>query len=110
MLEVALREVEQASVSPRHLEHVFALLALVLDPELLEAAHWALQGDDVALRGTALEYLDNVLPAPMREKLWPHLGAASRPSPSGRTPAAVRDQLLRSRASLSAEPAPPERP
>ncbi|WP_437606918.1 hypothetical protein WMF20_39275 [Sorangium sp. So ce834] len=59
----------------RSLEHVFRVLSLCLEREPLEIAYRALHADDAHLRGTALEYLENVLPAPIRESLWPYLGA-----------------------------------
>jgi len=46
------------------------------------------------LRGTALEYLQNVLPAAVWGSLGPWLG--SRPAATGRTLDEVRDDLLRS--------------
>jgi hypothetical protein len=77
------------------------LLGLVLDPEPLEIARRALHATDRALRGTALEYLDNVLPPSVREKLWPHLASGRHPVPSGRSPDEVHDDLLRSTSSLT---------
>jgi AAA family ATP:ADP antiporter len=61
-----------------NLEYVFTLLALVLDREPMRMASWALRGNDAALKGTALEYLANVVPADLRLLLWPHVGAAPR--------------------------------
>lgn len=100
ILETVAREAAHASESPRHLEHCFTLLALVLDRGPLEIAHRALQSSATGLRGTALEYLDNVLPGPVRDRLWPHLGGASRPAQSGRSAEQIRDDLLRSTASV----------
>jgi hypothetical protein len=60
------------------LDHVFTLLSLVLEPEPLQIAAWALRGPDAALKGTALEYLENVLPGDVRAALWPHVGVAPR--------------------------------
>lgn len=99
VLDAALREAGQATDSGRQLDHVFTLLALVLDREPLETALRALRTGDDGLRGTALEYLDNVLPVSLREKLWARLGAAAPPAPSGRSAAEIRDELLRSTAS-----------
>lgn len=111
VLEATLREADHAADSGRHLEHVFTLLALVLDREPLEIALRALRAGDETLRGTALEYLDNVLPGLVREKLWPHLGGAQRPARSGRSPDEIRDDLLRSTASLApGRPTLPTRP
>jgi ATP:ADP antiporter, AAA family len=55
------------------LGHVFTLLALVLPAESLQAAFRALHSDDDTIRGTALEYLDGVLPPTIRARLWPSL-------------------------------------
>jgi hypothetical protein len=96
ILEIAAREARHASRSPRHLDHVFDVLSLVLDRRPLEIALKAVRGSDAALRGTALEYLDNVLPLPVRERLWPSLGPPERPTPTGRSPEQIRDDLLRS--------------
>jgi ATP:ADP antiporter, AAA family len=53
----------------RGLAHVFTLLALVVEREPLQIAHRALLGGDTSLRGTALEYLENVLPEDIRRDL-----------------------------------------
>jgi hypothetical protein len=100
MLEMAAREVSRAGESARQLDHVFTLLSLALDRGAIEFARRALRSGDEALRGTALEYLDNVLPTTVREPLWPHLGAPAQAPRSGRTPDELRDELLRSTASL----------
>ena len=57
----------------RSLAHVFTLLALVLPAEPLLIAFRGLQTDNQHLRGTALEYLEGVLPPPIRASLWPYL-------------------------------------
>ena len=57
----------------RSLAHVFTLLSLVLPPEPLRIAFRGLHTDDQNLRGTALEYLEGVLPPAIRERLWPFL-------------------------------------
>jgi ATP:ADP antiporter, AAA family len=55
------------------LAHVFTLLSLVMHPEPLKIAFRSLQSDDEYLQGTALEYLDSVLPPAIRRRLWPFL-------------------------------------
>jgi len=55
------------------LAHVFTLLSLVLPREPLRVAFRSLQSDDRQLRGTALEYLEGVLPPAIRQNLWPFL-------------------------------------
>src|SRR5262249_50419528 len=83
---------------PRRLEHVFALLSLVLEGEPLKIALWAVRGEEVALRGTALEYLENVLPEPGREPPGPRLGVARTGAPSARP---VRELIADLRASAT---------
>ena len=55
-------------------EHVFTLLSLTFDRDALLLSRQALSSNDRNLRGTALEYLENVLPEKVKVKLWPHLG------------------------------------
>ena len=59
-------------------EHVFTLLSLTFDRDALLLSRQALASSDRNLRGTALEYLENVLPEKVRTKLWPHLGEGTR--------------------------------
>ncbi len=58
----------------RTFRHVFTLLGLALEPEVMQLAMLSLFSGDPRLRGTALEYLDNTLPSPVRDALWPFLG------------------------------------
>jgi hypothetical protein len=51
------------------LELVFRILSLALDPEPLNLAQRAFRSADPQLRGTALEYLETVLPADIVEAL-----------------------------------------
>jgi hypothetical protein len=94
--EAVLRELERTDGGERELEHVFALLALALEREPVQLALRALKGSNDELRGTALEYLENVLPDALRQRLGPLLGEGPLPAPS-RPKAEVRDELLRSR-------------
>ena len=59
------------------LEHTFRLLTLVLEPEPVHAAFHGFQVDDEKMRSFALEYLEQVLPADIRDKLWPFIGDIS---------------------------------
>jgi len=93
---VARREIEgMGAGGGSRLEHVFAILSLALEREPIEIALRALRGRDPTLRGTALEYLDHVLPPGIREALGPRLGLAAAP-PARRPVDDVRDELLRS--------------
>ncbi|MEO5618386.1 MAG: hypothetical protein ABIS67_11485 [Candidatus Eisenbacteria bacterium] len=59
--------------SDRSFALVFTLLAMALPPEPVRLAHRGLLSADPGLRGTALEYLESVLPARVRDGLWPYL-------------------------------------
>lgn len=72
-LQAAARELE--TDPSRAYEIVFMLLSLALETEPLELAQRALGSGDPKQRGTALEYLEQVLPEPIRSGLWPHLQA-----------------------------------
>jgi len=74
----------------RTLEHVFRLLSLVLPREPLRIAFRGLHAGDQNLRGIALEYLESVLPAAIREPLWPYLDD-HRPA---QRPARPADEIL----------------
>jgi hypothetical protein len=77
------------------LEHIFTLLSLSLDPAVLLLCLRAVFSDDAQLRGTALEYLENVLPTGFRRRLWPYLGARAL-SRAPRPQKQVLDELLKS--------------
>jgi hypothetical protein len=69
------------------LAHVFTLLALVLPTEPMRIAFHGLHATDQNLRGTALDYLDSVVPPAIKKPLWPFLedrrptaNRAARPS------------------------------
>lgn len=85
----------------RGLAHVFTVLGLVLEREPLSIAYRALRSEEAALRGTAFEYLEVVLPPRVREVLVPLLGDV-KPSPRSRDRGSkeLADELLRSNASI----------
>ena len=74
------------------LAHVFRLLSVVLPPEPLRIAYRGLHTDDDVLRGTALEYLDTVLPTRVKEALWPYIDGdgGRRAGPVDRSEALTR--------------------
>jgi hypothetical protein len=105
---VLLDSGSQASLKriDRSLEHVFTLLGLAGEREVMASTLAALFGSDPYLRGTALEYLDVTLPPELARALRPRLDparAAQRPRPAER-PRAKRaemaDELLRSTSNL----------
>ena len=61
------------------LAHVFTLLSLVLPRQPLNIAFRSLTTGDRQLQGTALEYLENVLPAAVKQALWPYLMPSQTP-------------------------------
>jgi hypothetical protein len=85
----------------RSLEHIFTLLSLVFPPETLRLAFHGLHTDDAHLRGTAIEYLETVLPEQIWARLWPFLSDGAEPSARRRRSSgeAVQD-LLASRDSI----------
>jgi AAA family ATP:ADP antiporter len=85
----------------RSLEHVFRLLALMLDGPSLHIAFVALHESDQRLRGTALEYLETVLPEEVRDAVWPFLGEA-RPMRPSRAPLEILADLRRASESVAA--------
>lgn len=84
----------------RGLEHVFTLLSLVLPKEPLRISFRALHTDDEMLRGTALEYLESILPPPVRERLWPLLEDKRPTDRAPRSHEEVLAELLQSHASI----------
>jgi hypothetical protein len=86
----------------RSLEHVFTLLALMFEPEPLRIAYRGLHANDLHLRGTALEYLESILPTTVRDLLWPLLeDTSARPPGPARSRQEVLDDLLRSNRSIA---------
>ncbi len=100
---LALAELERGPLTQAAIDHVFALLALCTTAGSLELVRQGLKTDDRKLRGTALEYLESLLPEPVRAPLVQAL--AQRPEPRAtevRSEAQLLDELKRSfRADLS---------
>ena len=124
VLEAASREAERLTsersleLGERELDGLIAMLSLVLDREPLGLAHRALYSTDPSLRGTALEYLENVLPEKLRSSSMSLFSRARRqgvehadvppPSLGRRKRGELVAELLRSRKIL-VEELPPER-
>jgi hypothetical protein len=73
------------------LAHVFTLLSLVLPTAPLQISYRGLHTDDPKLRGTALEYLEGVLPQDLSQRLWPFLGRDQQPAARD---VRARDEIL----------------
>lgn len=82
------------------LSHLFTLLSLVLPREPLQIAFRSLATDDQNLRGTALEYLEGVLPARIRDRIWPFLEDSRPASRRTRPREQILADLLRSNESI----------
>jgi len=100
---LALAEVERGPLSQEASDHVFALLSLCTTRGSLELVRQGLKTEDRKLRGTALEYLESLLPEAVRAPLVQAL--AQRPEPRAgelRSETQLLDELKRSiRADLS---------
>jgi AAA family ATP:ADP antiporter len=81
------------------LAHVFTLLSLVLPTDPLKIAYRGLHTDDPRLRGTAVEYLEGVLPPDIRDRLRPFLAEGAVAGPARARDEIVAD-LLRSNQSI----------
>jgi len=112
VFDAALREARRsrpllehdASTAADHrlLELVFRILSLTFDPEPLKLAQRAFRSDDPQLRGTALEYLETVLPADVLQELRPVFGARfAAPSSRRRTAKELESEMLASSAAMS---------
>ena len=82
------------------LAHVFTLLTLVLPTAPLQIAYRGLHTDDPKLRGTALEYLEGVLPQDISQRLAPFIGTPTQASRDGRAREEILADLLRSNESI----------
>lgn len=97
-----LSEEQRPSATERGVERLVALLSVVLEREPLRLAHRALYGPDEALRGTALEYLENVLPEEIRVSAM-NVFSRARQSGPGRLEPAPPSLRRRERRELVAE-------
>ena len=98
--EAVERELTGASDDGVVREHVFNLLSLVLEREPVHIAALAFDSGDMYLRGTALEYLETVLPSGIFAALVPRLSAVPEPVSHKRGAAMVRAQLLEAGATI----------
>ncbi len=98
--ELVYRVLEQRSATA--LDHVFTLLGLALPSEPLRICLRTLGTDDRVLRGTALEYLESVLPPRIREWLWPFLELDGSAAAISRSPRDLVAELKLSHPSILA--------
>lgn len=96
MFDAVLRE--RAS---RALAHVFTMLALVMPRRPLQLAFRGLHVADTQVRGTALEYLETVLPETIRTALWGFLEDTRTGASRRRSRDAIVQDLLASDATIA---------
>jgi hypothetical protein len=101
VLDIAERELTRDDDDRVVSEHVFNLLALALEREPLRIAALAFDSGDMYLRGTALEYLETVLPPRLFSALVPRLPAAVSPAAQRRGVATLRAELLGAAATIT---------
>ena len=85
----------------RSLEHVFNLLSLIYPREPVWIAFRGLHTDDPTLRGTALEYLESILPPDIKRAMWTFLENPPDKALKTDTPEALRS-LMESSQSINA--------
>jgi len=85
----------------RSLEHLFTLLSLALPAESVRLAFHGLHTDDRHLRGTALEYLETVVPAQVWSRLWPFLNEGEELARDrSKSPDQIMQELMASQHSI----------
>ncbi len=102
---LVLNEVAKGPLDRASIDHVFALLALALNRGTLELARQGVLSEDRKLRGTALEYLESLLPETVRTPLVAALIEHAGPRDAAEKPrgADLVEELRRSfRADLAA--------
>jgi ATP:ADP antiporter, AAA family len=86
-------EPPQAGEASRNLEHIFALLSTIVAREPLDAAVKGITSPNPGVRGLAIEYLDQVLPAAVLDRLRAMIkatpSASDAPAQSGSPPRAT---------------------
>ena len=101
------RELDSGETVDRQLPQLFALLSLTLERGPLQIAWAAMKGQDRTLRGTAMEYLSNVLPDDVFPRIRSCFGASTAPLPRAHRPVEqVADELRASSVGLRLEQPP----
>jgi ATP:ADP antiporter, AAA family len=85
----------------RSLEHLFTILSLIFPRDMIRLAFHALHTGDSYLRGTALEYLETVLPETIWARLWPLVDQGEPKPARSRDREQVVQDLLATRGSIS---------
>lgn len=93
---LALHEIGRGPLTQDGSDHVFALLSLCTARGSVELVRQALKTDDRKMRGTALEYLESLLPETVRAPLVQALAERPEPRTQQRTETQLLEELRRS--------------
>lgn len=93
---LTLAEIARGPLSQDASDHVFALLSLCTARGSVELVRQALKTDDRKMRGTALEYLESLLPETVRATLVAALAERLEPRTEARTETQLLEELRRS--------------
>jgi hypothetical protein len=107
VFDLVRRELDSGQSVDRQLPHVIVLLSLALEHQPLQIAWAAIRSSDRTLRGTALEYLANVLPDDVFPRVQSLFGASSAVRAArDRTTAQIEQDLRQSAAALPIDVSP----
>jgi AAA family ATP:ADP antiporter len=107
VLQRVRRELDSGETLERQIPQIYALLSLTLERGPLQIAWAAMKSEDRSLRGTALEYLANVLPEDVFQRLRSCFGAFTwSAEPVARPVAELADELRHSAVGLKLERPP----
>ena len=104
---LVLSELARGPLAAESLNHVFALLTLTMHRGSLELARQGLLSQDRKLRGTALEYLESLLPETVRAPFLSALAELNGPREQGPAALPNADLLEELRRSFQADITPP---
>jgi hypothetical protein len=76
------------------LRHLFNLFGIIFSPDVMDICYESLQVEDLSIRGTALEYLENQLPQNVRTPLWPLIESGHIETKSDRSSQDIMQDLL----------------
>ena len=85
------------------LRYLFSLFGIIFGPSVMDICYDALQVEDLSIRGTALEYLENQLPENIRMPLWPLIAAGHTETKSDRTLQEITHDLLQAGRSIKSK-------
>jgi AAA family ATP:ADP antiporter len=77
------------------LRHLFNLLGVIFGPNVMDICFDSLQSEDLTIRGTALEYLENQLPQDVRTPLWPLIASGHSETRSERPAQEILRDLMK---------------